>query len=177
MRVLRLLICVLVTLLAGTPAAAATYTLTPSQDTDVRQNGGGVANCGACTQLSVRNHSTGEYRPLYQFDLSAIPAGSRLVSATLRLWVTGAENSSVGVYRVTQSWSEGTLTWANSGGVSHDASVVATFTPASSGRYYDIDVASLVALWRAGTANNGLILKIGGNNTLATFTSKEWATA
>jgi hypothetical protein len=174
---LLLLIFVLGALLAGAPAAATTYTLTPSQDTDVRQNGGGVSNCGACTQLSVRNHSTGEYRPLYQFDLSGIPAGSRLVSATLRLWVTGAENSSVGVYRVTQSWSEGTLTWANSGGVSHDATAVASFTPASSGRYYDINIAALVALWRAGTANNGLILKIGGNNTLATFTSKEWATS
>jgi hypothetical protein len=176
-RLLRFLLCVLGALLVAAPAAAATYTLAPSQDTDVRQNGGGVSNCGACTQLSVRNHSTGEYRPLYQFDLTGVPAGARVVSATLRLWVTGAENSSVGVYRVTQSWSEGTLTWANSGGVAHDPTAIASFTPAATGRYYDINIASLVALWRAGTTNNGLILKIGGGNTLATFTSKEWATS
>ncbi|MEA3052932.1 MAG: trimeric autotransporter adhesin [Sphingomonadales bacterium] len=177
MSLLRLLALVLGILLVAAPAAAATYTLTPAQDTDVRQNGGGISNCGTCNQVSVRNHSTGEFRALYQFDLSSIPAGSRLVSATLRVWVTGTDNSSVGVYRVTQSWSEGTLTWANSGGVSHDATAIASFTPASSGRYYDINVASLVALWRGGTANNGMILKIGGNNTLATFTSKEWTTA
>jgi hypothetical protein len=178
MRFLRLLAPALAAALLGaTPAAAATYTLTPSQDTDVRENGGGTNNCGACTQISTRKHSTGEYRTLYQFDLSGIPSGQRLVSATLRLWVTGAENSTVSVYRVTQSWSESTLTWANSGGVSHNGTVMATFVPASSGRYYDVDVTSLVALWRGGTANNGLITRLAGNNTLATFTSKEWATA
>ena len=54
---------------------------------------------------------------------------------------------------------------------------MATFVPASSGRYYDVDITGLVALWRGGTANNGLITRLGGGNTMATFTSKEWATA
>lgn len=178
MRLLALLVFALAALALGAaPAAAATYTLAPSQDTDVRANGGGTNNCGACTQISTRSHSTGEYRTLYQFDLSGIPSNQRLVSATLRVWVTGAENSTVSLYRVTQSWSESTLTWANSGGVSHSATVMATFVPASSGRYYDVDVTSLVALWRGGTANNGLITRLAGGNTMATFTSKEWATA
>jgi len=164
--------------LLGVPATAATYTLPPTQDTDVRENGGGIGNCGSCTTLSTRQHSTGEYRSLYQFSLATIPSGQRVVSATLRLWVTGAENSTVGLYRVTQSWAEGTLTWANSGGVSHNATAVATFVPASSGRYYDIDVTGLVAQWRAGTAaNNGVITKLATNNTLASFTSREWGTA
>ena len=178
MRLLSLLALAFATaLLAGAPARAATYTLAPSQDTDVRQNGGGTNNCGACTQVSTREHSTGEYRTLYQFDLSGIPSGERLVSATLRVWVTSGQNSIVSVYRVTQSWSESSLTWANSGGVAHNGTVMATFVPASSGRYYDVDVASLVALWRGGTANYGLITRLATNNTLAAFTSKEWATA
>jgi hypothetical protein len=174
---LRLLL-IAVALLLGVPAAAATYTLAPTQDTDVRENGGGIGNCGSCTTLSTREHSTGEYRSLYQFSLAAIPSSQRVVSATLRLWVTGAENSNVSVYRVTQSWAEGTLTWANSGGVSHNSTAVATFVPASSGRYYDIDITGLVAQWRAGTAaNNGVITRLASNNTLATFTSREWGTA
>lgn len=178
MRLLAILAFALAAVALGAgPAAAATYTLTPSQDTDVRQNGGGTNNCGACTQISTRRHPTGEYRTLYQFDLSGIPSGQRLVSATLRVWVTGAENSTVSLYRVTQSWSESTLTWANSSGVSHNGTVMATFVPASSGRYYDVDVTDLVALWRGGTANYGLITRLAGNNTMATFTSKEWATA
>lgn len=178
MRLLRLLALALTAALLGaSPAAAATQTLAPSQDTDVRENGGGNNNCGACTQVSTRRHSTGEYRALYQFDLSAIPSGQRLVSATLRIWVTSAENSTVSLYRVTQSWSENTLTWANSSGVAHDGTVVASFVPASSGRYYDVDVTSLVASWRGGTPNHGLITRLASNNSLAAFTSKEWATS
>jgi hypothetical protein len=162
---------------AAGPALAATHVLTPVQDTDVRENGGGTNNCGACTQLSTRRHSTGEYRTLYQFDLSSIPTGQRLVSATLRVWVNSGVSSTASVYRVTQSWSEATLTWANSNGVSYNGTAVATFVPASSGRYYDVDVTALVAQWRGGTANYGLITRVASNNTLATFTSKEWGTA
>lgn len=176
-RLAHLLAAFLALFLLGAPAAAATYMLTPSQDTDVRENGGGTSNCGSCTSLSTRRHSTGEYRTLYQFSLASIPSNQRVASATLRLWVTGAETSTVSLYRVTQSWAEGSLTWANSGGVSHNATAVATFVPASSGRYYDIDVTGLVAQWRAGTANNGVITRLASNNSTATFTSREWATA
>jgi hypothetical protein len=176
---LRLLLAgLLALLLPAAPAAAATYTLTATQDTDVRENGGGTANCGGCTSLSTRRHSTGEYRTLYQFSLASIPSNQRVTSATLRIYVTGAVSSTVSVYRVTQSWSEGTLTWASSAGVSHDPTAVAAFVPASSGRYYDIDLTGLVAQWRSGTvANNGVITRLAANNSTATFTSKEWATA
>ena len=165
-------------LLLAAPAAAATYSLTPSQDTDVRENGGGTSNCGTCTTLGTRRHSTGEYRSLYQFSLATIPSNQRVVSATLRLWVTDAEPATVSLYRVTQSWSEGSLTWANSAGVAFNPTAVASFVPASSGRYYDIDVTALVAQWRSGAAaNNGVITRLATNNTLAGFTSREWATS
>ena len=176
-RPLRLHAAILTLLLAGAPAAAATYTLTPAHDTDVRENGGGTANCGACTSLSTRRHSTGEYRTLYQFSLASIPSNQRVTSATLRIYVTGAVGSTVSVHRVAQNWSEGTLTWANSAGVSHDSTALATFVPASSGRYYDIDLTGLAAQWRSGAvANNGVITKLAANNSTATFTSKEYAT-
>lgn len=165
-------------LVPGLPAAAATYALAPTQDTDVRENGGGIGNCGSCTALSTRQHSTGEHRSLYQFSLASIPSGERIASATLRLWVTGAENGTVSLHRVTQSWAESSLTWANSGGVSHAATAAGSFVPASSGRYYDVDLTALVAQWRAGTAaNNGVIARIAGNNRQASFTSREWGSA
>ncbi|HEX8380634.1 MAG TPA: DNRLRE domain-containing protein [Allosphingosinicella sp.] len=177
MRLLRLLAALALLLAIAAPAAAATYTLAPTQDTDVRENGGGISNCGGCTALSTRRHSTGEYRSLYQFSLASIPSNQRVVSATLRLWVTDADNSVVSLYRVTQSWSEGSLTWANSGGVSHNATAVGSFAPASSGRFYDIDITALAAQWRSGAAaNNGVITRTASNNTLASFTSREWGT-
>ncbi|HEU0133396.1 MAG TPA: DNRLRE domain-containing protein [Allosphingosinicella sp.] len=165
-------------LLLGCPASAATYALTAAQDTDVRENSGGISNCGSCTALSTREHSTGEHRSLYQFGLPSIPTGERLVSATLRLWVTGPENGTVTLYRVNQSWSESALTWANSGGVSFSAAALGSFVPASSGRYYDVDLTALVAQWRSGTvANNGIIARMSGNNRQASFTSREWGVA
>ncbi|HEX9947219.1 MAG TPA: DNRLRE domain-containing protein [Allosphingosinicella sp.] len=176
-RLLRLLAAAIATLMLAVPASAATYTLAPSQDTDVRENSGGTNNCGGCTAVSARRHSTGEFRPLYQFSLASIPSDQRVVSATLRVWVTSADNSTVSVYRVTQTWSESSLTWASSGGVAFNATAVATFVPASSGRYYDIDITSVVAQWRAGTAaNNGVIMRLASNNTNVTFTSREWGT-
>ena len=162
--------------LAQPAAAQTTYTLTPTQDTEIRANAT-ASNCGSCTSLSVRAHSTGEYRPLYQFDLSSIPSGQRLTSATLRIWVTASSSASVSVHRITQSWSESALTWANSsGGVAHDSVASGSFSPASTGRYYDIDITALAAQWRAGTVNYGVILRISGSNSLATFTSREHAT-
>ena len=162
--------------LAPPAAAQTTYTLTPSQDTEIRANATNTT-CGACTSLNVRTHSTGEYRALYQFDLSSIPSGQRVTSATLRIWVTTASSTAVGVHKVNQSWSESVLTWGNSGGgVAHDSVASGSFTPAATARYYDIDITALAAQWRAGTANYGVILKIGGSNNQATFTSRELAT-
>lgn len=163
--------------LAQPAAAQTTYTLSPTQDTDVRANSGGTNNCGSCTQLQTRTHSTGDHRSLYQFDLSSIPSGARITSATLRIWVTTANSGTVSVHRVTQSWSEAGLTWANSSGVAHDSVASTSFSPASASRYYDIDVTTLANLWRAGTANYGVILKMSGSNNLSVFTSREWSTA
>lgn len=177
-RRLLLSLLVLIAPFASPAAAQTSYNLTPAQDTDIRQNGGGTNFCGSCTTLSNRRHSTGEHHVLYQFDLSSVPASSNLVSATLRIWVTTAVNSPVGVYRITEPWSEAALTWANSGGIAHDPTASGTFTPASSGRYYDIDVTNLVALWRGGTSNYGVLLKFGPtNNIQAAYTSREWGTA
>ncbi|HEX8535070.1 MAG TPA: DNRLRE domain-containing protein [Allosphingosinicella sp.] len=171
-----LVACLWALLVAAQPAVAQTSsTLSPTQDTDIRANATG-SNCGSCTTVNVRAHSTGEYRALYQFDLSGIPSGQRLTSATLRIWVTTASSTAVSVHRVTQSWGESTLTWANSSGLTHDSLASASFTPSATSRYYDIDVTSLVTQWRSGTANYGLMLRIGGSNSSAAFTSREWST-
>ena len=174
---IRLLLALLLALWPAAAAASDTYSLAPTQDTEIRQNGGGTSNCGGCTSLITRAHSTGHYRALYQFDISSIPASSTLVSATLRLWVRDNEYNSVSIHRITQAWTEYGVTWANSGGVAHDAASAGAFTPSTPGRYHDIDVTALVALWRSGTANRGVLLKMSGNNAYASFTSREWGNA
>lgn len=174
MRILLAFVLLLFLIAAPRPAAAETFTLQASQDTDVRENGGGITNSGGNSQIFTRTHSTGAYRALIQYDLSSIPSSHRVVSATLRVWVVSGSNSYVGVHRVTQSWQEYVLTWANSGGVAHDSAAAASFTPAASTRYYDIDITSLTQQWRSGTANNGVLLKlVSSNNNSVTFSSRE----
>lgn len=55
-------------------------------------------------------------RQLIKFDLSSIPAGSLIVSATLSLYLTndtflGAVSSTYTVYRQLKAWVEGQATW------------------------------------------------------------------
>jgi hypothetical protein len=52
-------------------------------------------------------------RPILKFDLSSIPAGSPVVSATMGLYLTQGSGSSVltDVHRVTASWAHDSTTW------------------------------------------------------------------
>jgi|WetSurMetagenome_2_1015567.scaffolds.fasta_scaffold22521_2 hypothetical protein len=77
------------------------------------------ANVGAPAQLSVfSSDETKNYqRSLVRFDLSALPAGKAVKSATLTLYArfeAGQGNhgkATMSVYRVTQPWSETEATW------------------------------------------------------------------
>jgi hypothetical protein len=96
------------------PPQAATITLTPSQDTFL--GGESTTAYGANSSLFL-GFGAREWRPLLQFDVTAIPAGALITSATLRLhnWDDGASTAgplSVQAHRVTEPW---TATWANKG--------------------------------------------------------------
>jgi TGF-beta propeptide len=111
-------------------------------DKTVCSNWGGYAyfHVGA-NALSIR-------RGLLQFDLSALPADERIVSAKLSVYRTETPRGSgvVGVHRVTTPWAEGT-------GVN-------TCTNESPG-WDSFDVTSLVRGWTDGAfPNDGLMLKL-----------------
>jgi Tfp pilus assembly protein PilX len=63
------------------------------------------------------------YRPMISFDISSLPAGTNVVSATLRLYVQavqGSQNMEVGLYRINSDWTQSTVTWnSESGGDFH----------------------------------------------------------
>ena len=176
------LACALAVGLAPAAPAVAqstvTYTLTPSADTDVRERSASSV-CGACTTLQVKDHANGTDRAAFRFDLTAIPTGSRLVSANLRVYAIEPLNSLVSVRRITTVWSEATANWTNTSGLSPEASAQATFTPGTADRYYSVALTTLVDRWLLGaTANNGVLLSSASSgNAPAKFTSKEWATA
>lgn len=67
----------------------------------------------------------GVWRGLFQFDTSAIPAGSTVYGAQLRLYMSSPHTNQgspvkMNAYPIVKSWEETTATWANMGTDGHD---------------------------------------------------------
>ncbi len=114
---------------------------------------------------------------LMQFPLEGIPAGARIISATLALHQNFSNNTGgpIGVHRVADSWIEGAMTgqagasnwteresgvtWATAGGDFDAAPISETTLTAKTIGWVEWDIAALVQGWVDETyANNGLAL-------------------
>jgi len=104
-------------LIVGTPLQAAVITVYSSADTVIRQDQTGD-NFGAYNQVWVgrSGKSNPVRRALFEFDLSSIPAGATINSASLRLTAVGFHTSaSFGLYRTLVDWGEGVKTGKGGG--------------------------------------------------------------
>ena len=112
-----------------------------------------------------------------RFDVSSLPAGATIQSATISLWISGKDDSGdpINVHRVTQDWSESGATWQNAAS-DYDATIRAQFVPDESDRFFSFGIASLVQAWVDGTASNfGIMLIPTSNGVEAKFASSEWS--
>ena len=169
--------------------------LQATQDTYIKlQSPDTTNNFGASTSMVVDRESTDLQRALLQFDLSSIPAGSTINSATLKLQSTQIGGTlNIAVYEVTQAWSEGTgngtagaanwnerqtgTNWTTAGGT-FNSTAVATLNTDATGQH-TWTVTSLVQAWFNGTnVNNGLMVASpdGGGNRTVTYDSSEGTT-
>ena len=114
------------------------------------------------------------------FDLGDIPSDAIIDTAVLKLSSLGAVNQTSGtlygsIYKISESWSENTLTWNNQ----PDSSFIYVFQ--ISGKYwttFTIDITSLVYSWVNGySMNNGLCLKTGSGGEYKTALSSEYPNA
>jgi RHS repeat-associated protein len=135
---------------------------------------------GADETLWVGSHENAVHRPILEFDVRDIPAGSLVESATLSLWHGFQFNQTmtVDVHRVTRAWTEGAVNgcngqgadwyetvggapWATAGG-DFDPQIYASAV-APNGEdpsWDDFGVTSLVQSWVSGEAPNlGFLLK------------------
>lgn len=93
-------------------------------------------------------------RSLLQFDLSDIPDGAKIMDAKLSLYSwdspsNGSHSTQSGsnqtfLQRITESWSENTVTWNNAPSVTTVNQVVLPASSSSIQHYEDIDVTDLV---------------------------------
>jgi hypothetical protein len=172
----------LVLALIGAAVATATssVTLTSGKATFVMLNSnkpGDCANWGAYSRFHVGANALSVRRGLVQFDLSAIPAGTHVVAATLSLYHPDTLRGSgvVDVHRVTTAWNEGTgvntctndganwtTPWQTAGGDFDPTAAASLAKSAGDAPTWDSwNVTSLVQDWVSHAyANDGLLLKL-----------------
>jgi hypothetical protein len=140
------------------------------------------ANAGMYESMGAGwNPVGGEKRAYLRFDL---PAGLDISRAVLKLYQyhSAGPVHSLGVYRVTSPWEEGTNTY-HSGEVektaapgelcwmqqpSFDPVPVANFTSAAAvPAWVEVDITPLVQQWQAGTPNYGLVVKTTNEHPVA----------
>ncbi len=160
------------------PATTAIVSLSAIKDTYLDE-GNDEYNYGNFTSLMVDEGGgdLGNGRVLLQFDLSTIPAGATITSATLQLNATSNSASfPINVYEVTEDWQEGTggtgaadwdhryspeistSEWSTPGGTVDDSVIIASLDTGDTGLHF-WDITSLAQDWFTGAAaNNGLML-------------------
>lgn len=164
------------------PAFADTVNLSATDDSYVR-SGQPNQNYGTDDVMNLNDDRDG----LVRFDLSTIPAGSTITSATLTLTATslGGTNATknYGVHRILTDWDEGTVTWNDPGstvGTHFSASASDIVTVATAGPQ-EWDITSDVQAYSLGTATNygwRVIWESNpqGSSRQADFATKEHAT-
>ena len=121
-------------------------------------------------------------RSLVKFDVSAIPPGTSINSATLNVYYAGhwdfpSVSRTITAYRPGSDWSEMAVTWNNAPAPSTAYGSVAVVSD-SNWRYVSIDVTNLVRGWLNGSiANYGIMLRgpegSGSDSSWRSFTTRE----
>ncbi|MDD1620868.1 MAG: DNRLRE domain-containing protein [Methylococcaceae bacterium] len=96
---------------------------------------------------------------LLEFDLTGIPSGLTVNSATLSLFHWGNENAGItySIFRVTSPWDEDMVTFNTAPSIDPTEVASLTINDNNTGVYRDWDITSLVAGWmNASYANYGL---------------------
>jgi hypothetical protein len=104
---------------------------------------------------------SGEKRSLIRFGLDFLPDGAVIQSATFGIWQEwGGSGETIGIYRITEPWSEGEPTWDNFAGNYDGAVEWGSFVaPGGPGFLSTADVTGLVLAWADGAVDNyGLML-------------------
>ena len=159
-------------------------TVTPQQttlgttgDTYVDQNNA-TGNYGSNFMMKVGSYSGSANRALIKFDLAAIPAGTNINQATLRVYyfvcALPGTTTTLTAYRISESWDEMTATW-NTQPAYAEAYGSASFVSCNTD-WKSFDVTALVQAWVNGTYSNyGILLRSpeGGGNLWAGLCARE----
>jgi len=170
-----------------------TYTLQPNATTglDTAIDSSVEKNYGADNALPIKKN---QQNLLFKFDLSAFPAGSRPISATLSIYGSGGLSIGLDFFRATSSWVEGTgasspldgATWNTSngsaawtpGGNYHPVKLNATASGSFIASWASFDATDVTSAWLSGQyPNHGVVAKSTGELGTYKYTSSDGSDA
>jgi len=131
-----------------------------------------LMNYGDSSSFFNAGHQIATVRAYIEFDLSSLPDDARIIDTDLMLYhgdTSGTTNFSVGAYKVTESWEEGTITYSSQPNYSSEAEYSNSIT-AGNTEWENWDIDALVQSWLDGTfTNNGVVLKATDESSLDTI--------
>ena len=124
--------------------------------------------------LHVGRFDLGEKRSFVRFGLDFLPPGAVVQSALFGIWQnTPSSGETVGIYRITEPWSEGEPTWNNFADSYDDAVEWGSFVAGGSG-FVVAEVTALASAWVAAEVpNHGLMLLQSSGKAIDRFASSE----
>ena len=142
---------------------------TEGKDADVEETVPDGNNADIAVLYAGFTDTEGKYRSYLQFDLSAVPADARVIDSKIELYLFERVYSSVfsdesllGIYQVTESWAEDTITWNNQpASFAQAEGEVNLASLLIGGRYWESwNITVLVQGWVDGTVPNyGIAIK------------------
>ncbi|MCI0333507.1 MAG: DNRLRE domain-containing protein [Planctomycetes bacterium] len=152
--------------------------------------GNATTNYGTATTFDVDGDP--DIAALLKWDVSAIPAGSIVVSAAIELYVTNSTKQNFEVYALQKAWDELSATWQRlatgnnwsgagaTGGSDHDSTALGQLGPGGTGiQRIELNAAGLAAVqsWIDDSQSNfGIILQDYSASDGVDFYSSEYAT-
>ena len=150
------------------------YTFHPDRDTWIRGSAPD-SNFGGDSTLRVSNTTGDNNHALYHFELSSIPVGSRVVSATLWLYITQYDfRSDLLIHRITKNWGEYSATWNSIGNGYETKTYNRIARQSAAGVWASVNLTALSQAWVNNPgSNHGILLSTTSNNLISIYTSRE----
>ncbi len=151
------------------------YTVNVDQDTWLKESSP-TENHGGDSELSAKAATGDNMRALYRFDLSTIPGGAKIGSATAWFYVTiNDDKGAVNIHEVTAAWTEAGATWATMASRFNSVISASILPQTDNGVWIKVNLTSLVQGWVNGSPNNGIMLIATSDGNESRYTSREWA--
>jgi NPCBM/NEW2 domain/Glycosyl hydrolase family 71 len=181
----------MLTSLSGT-ASADTSNLTSSADTQIAENSP-ATNYGGATTVKVDGDDPGgsgrDAYSLLRWNLSSVPAGSQVDSASVTVNVTNSSTQTYQIYDLKRPWVESAATWlqyasgsawevAGAKGSLDRGSQVGSLSASTTGKRTFTLSPALVQRWLTNpSSNQGIIIANATNTDGVDFSSREAADA